>query len=99
MAAESNAGAAAPAATVEVRGDLITIDQAAISSWRAFNLFRAIESEESTFAKADAVFALVEMVSGLTAEDIAGRCGGDAADARDVIGYALEVVQAATPKN
>ena len=98
MAADGT-GAAAPAATVEVRGDEIAIDQQAISSWDAFNLFRAIESEESAFAKADAVFELVELISGLTADDIAGRCGGGRADARDVIGYALEIVKAATPKN
>lgn len=85
--------------TVTVRGDELAIDENAIKSWRAFNLFRTIEEDESNFAKAAAVFELAQLLCGLDGAAIAERCGGDAADAGDVIGYALEIIQAAIPKN
>lgn len=85
--------------TVEIRGTEVSVDPAAMKTWKAFHLFRAIEESESVFAKADAAFELTEMVSGLTEADIVERCGGETADIDAVLGFALDVVKAASPKN
>lgn len=87
------------AETVEIRGHEVEIDQAPMKTWAAFNLFRNIEESESVFAKADATFALCEMVSGLGAEQLVSLCGGENADMEEVLGFALEIIKAATPKN
>ena len=87
------------AEVVEIRGTEVTIDPAAMRTWKAFNLFRAIEESESVFEKSDATFQLCEMVSGMTEAQIVGKCGGEDADMDDVLGFALEIVKSATPKN
>lgn len=87
------------AETVEIRGTEVSVDPAAMKTWKAFHLFRAIEESESVFEKADVAFELTEMVSGLTEADIVERCGGETADMDAVLGFALDVVKTASPKN
>lgn len=87
------------AETTEIRGIEFTIDHDAMKTWKAFNLFRRIDESGSVFEKADATFALCEMVCGKGAEDLVGLCGGDDADMDEVLGFALEIIKAATPKN
>ena len=86
--------------TIKVRGDEVTVDPSVLEEWAAFEAMAALESDQvSSMGKAQATFDLAELVSGLTKDDIVGRCGGPTAKTADVIGYALEVIQGATPKN
>lgn len=86
-------------AKTDIRGHEVEIDEAPMKTWAAFNLFRSMEEAETVFSKADAAFKLCGMVSGLSEEDIVGICGGETADMGEVIGFALDVVKAAAPKN
>lgn len=85
---------------VAVRGDEVEVDLEALESWEAFECMAAIASEEAeSVAKAQAALDLAYVASGLTKDDIVGRCGGRRAKATDVIGYALEIFRAASSKN
>ena len=84
--------------TVEVRGNEYEVDEKALKSWRAFDLVRKMESG-GEMAKVDAAIQFVELVCGTTEDEIVESCGGDEAEAADVIGVVFDLIKGCYPKN
>lgn len=101
MAAARKTGASSPASrTVVVRGLEINVDESFISSWEAFEMIRAFNSDDlDTFQKFDLSIQLIEAATGITKDEIVDAAGGKKAPAVDVVNTAAEIVQAINPKN
>lgn len=101
MAAAKKTGAKSPAPrSVEVRGLKISVDDEFMGSWEAFELLRAFNSDElDTFEKLDLSLQLIEAATGITKDEIVEAAGGKKAPALDVVNFAIEIVQAISPKN
>ena len=84
--------------TVEVRGREYEVDEKALGSWRAFNLVRKMESGRE-MEKVDAAIGFVELVCGATEDDIVEACGGDDAEAAEVIAVVFDLIKGCYPKN
>jgi hypothetical protein len=99
MAAAGKAGADAPA-TVVVNGHEVAIDAQAATSWEAFRILRALNSEESdNIEKMDAALRYAQLVSGMDEDALVGLAGGMAAQISDVMEVVAQIIAAASPKN
>lgn len=88
------------AKTITVDGLEFSIDDSYTASWEMFETLRDLDSEDiSAFEKLDKSFAIIERATGIDKDAIVEHVGGKNAPAADVIGFAVKIVQAITPKN
>ena len=83
---------------VEISGLNVSIDEAKASDWHTFSLLRKANGK-GEFEQFDILMELVEYISDQTEESLVAACGGEGAQAADVIALVSQIIQAATPKN
>lgn len=91
--ARSKAGAAAPApAPVRtLRGLSFQADPARLRSWKALSLMGEMQSD-NPFERTRATMGFCTYITGLDEERIVEACGGEDADASEVLGFAQEII-------
>lgn len=100
-AANKKAGAQAPPLRpIEVQGVTVNVDDAKRGTYKTMKLCGILSNPDAQpFERAAAVFELVEYISDTTEEAIVELCGGDYADAGEVMSFALAVISGAVSKN
>lgn len=84
--------------TVEAGGRTYEVDAKALRSWSAFDLVRKMDAG-SEMAKVTAAIDFVGLVCGVSEQELVDACGGDGAEAADVIALVFEIIKGCYPKN
>lgn len=99
QAAADKAGTDAPASStvVEVEGAAVTINTAMLNSWKAFQLLRKLNNSDNV-AQIDAAMEFASLISDYDEGAILAHYGEDAS-IESVVGFAMQIIAAAYPKN
>ena len=81
-----------------IDGLKVEIDQAKASDWHSFSLLRNANGKDQ-FEQFAVLMELIEYITDQDEASIVEHCGGDTAQASEVIALVSKIIQAATPKN
>lgn len=86
--------------TITVRGHEMTVDNEYAESYAAFSILRKINNPDvNAFDKLDMTYELIERATGYDEAQIVEMAGGDAAPAKDVMQFTVEILAAIDAKN
>lgn len=97
--AQQKSAAAPEARAIDVDGMAVTVYPQKANSWRAYRILRDAMGAEADMDKFDAMLALVEFATDVDEEAIIAHCGGDEAQAPDVVRMVSEILAGCFPKN
>ena len=83
---------------VDIGGLTVTFDRAKMSDWYTFRLLKEADGK-GQYALVDAMLKVIEHATDQTEETIVAHCGGDGAQASDVLDLCSKIIEAAAPKN
>ena len=83
---------------VVIDGLSVHIDRAKMSDWHTFNILRHADGK-GQYEVVNAMLAVIEHATDQTEESIVDHCGGETAQAADVLDLCSKIIQEAAPKN
>lgn len=81
-----------------IQGLKVDIDPNKAADWHSFSLLRKANGKDQ-FEQFAVLMELIEYITDQDEASIVEHCGGDTAQASDVIAIVSNIIQAATPKN
>lgn len=83
---------------VTIDGLPVRIDREKMSDWKTFSILRKADGQ-GQYAVVDAMLAVIEHATDQTEESIVAHCGGEDAQAADVLELCSKIIKEAAPKN
>ena len=81
-----------------IHGPTVEIDTGKAADWHTFTLLRKANDLDQ-FGQFAVLMDIIEYITDQTEQSIVEHCGGDTAQASDVIALVSDIIKAATPKN
>lgn len=81
-----------------IQGLKVEIDTGKAADWHTFTLLRKANDLDQ-FGQFAVLMEIIEYITDQTEQSIVEHCGGDTAQASDVIALVSDIIKAATPKN
>ena len=83
---------------VVIDGLPVRIDRSKMSDWKTFSILRKADGQ-GQYAVVDAMLEVIEHATDQTEASIVAHCGGEAAQAADVLELCSKIIKEAAPKN